>query len=401
MATSPSTKRPLTEPSRRLEAVPAYMFAEIERRVAEKRKAGVDVISLGIGDPDRPTYPHIVEAMQAAVAEPANHQYPTNRGREEFREAFAGFYDSRFGVAIDPETEVMPAIGAKECIYNLCFAFMDPGDAALAADPGYPVYTGGPALAGAEAVLMPLRRELGFAPDLDAISQEDLERARLMFLNYPNNPTGAVVRDGLFVRAVELAREHEFLVVHDNAYSETTYDGYVAPSFLATPGAREVGVEVFSLSKGFNMTGWRCAAILGNPDAIATYWRLKTNVDSGLFEAVQLAGAAALTGPREPLEEMNAIYARRRDLVVDALRQIGVDVEPPKGTIYVWAPVPEGHTSISFAELVLDEASVVVSPGSMYGPSGEGFFRISLTTPDDRIAEAVARLREHLAPGAS
>jgi LL-diaminopimelate aminotransferase len=393
------TKRRLTEPSERLEAVPAYMFAEIERRVAEKRKAGIDVISLGIGDPDRQTYPHIIEAMQAAVAEPANHRYPTNRGRQEFREAFAGFYDSRFGVAIDPETEVMPAIGAKECIYNLCFAFMDPGDAALAADPGYPVYTGGPALAGAEAVLMPLRRELGFAPDLDAISQEDLERARLMFLNYPNNPTGAVVPDGLFERAVELAREHEFLVVHDNAYSETTYDGYVAPSFLATPGAREVGVEVFSLSKGFNMTGWRCAAILGNPDAIATYWRLKTNVDSGLFEAVQLAGAAALTGPREPLEEMNAIYARRRDLVVGALREIGVDVEPPKGTIYVWAPVPEGHTSISFAELVLDEASVVVSPGSMYGPSGEGFFRISLTTPDDRIAEAVARLREHLAPG--
>jgi len=393
------TKRRLTEPSKRLEAVPAYMFAEIERRVAEKRKAGIDVISLGIGDPDRQTYPHIIDAMQAAVAEPANHRYPTNRGRQEFREAFAGFYDSRFGVAIDPETEVLPAIGAKECIYNLCFAFMDPGDAALAADPGYPVYTGGPALAGAEAVLMPLRRELGFAPDLDAISQEDLERARLMFLNYPNNPTGAVVPDGLFERAVELAREHEFLVVHDNAYSETTYDGYVAPSFLATPGAREVGVEVFSLSKGFNMTGWRCAAILGNPDAIATYWRLKTNVDSGLFEAVQLAGAAALTGPREPLEEMNAIYARRRDLVVGALREIGVDVEPPKGTIYVWAPVPEGHTSISFAELVLDEASVVVSPGSMYGPSGEGFFRISLTTPDDRIAEAVARLREHLAPG--
>jgi LL-diaminopimelate aminotransferase len=393
------TKRRLTEPSKRLEAVPAYMFAEIERRVGEKRKAGIDVISLGIGDPDRQTYPHIIEAMQAAVAEPANHRYPTNRGRQEFREAFAGFYDSRFGVAIDPETEVLPAIGAKECIYNLCFAFMDPGDAALAADPGYPVYTGGPALAGAEAVLMPLRRELGFAPDLDAIPQEDLERARLMFLNYPNNPTGAVVPDGLFERAVELAREHEFLVVHDNAYSETTYDGYVAPSFLATPGAREVGVEVFSLSKGFNMTGWRCAAILGNPDAIATYWRLKTNVDSGLFEAVQLAGAAALTGPREPLEEMNAIYARRRDLVVGALREIGVDVEPPKGTIYVWAPVPEGHTSISFAELVLDEASVVVSPGSMYGPSGEGFFRISLTTPDDRIAEAVARLREHLAPG--
>jgi LL-diaminopimelate aminotransferase len=399
MSVPERTKRALAEPSSRLEAVPAYMFAEIERRVAEKRKAGIDVISLGIGDPDRPTFPNIVEAMQAAVAEPANHRYPTNRGREEFRRAFADFYGERFGVAIDPETEVMPAIGAKECIYNLCFAFMDPGDAALAADPGYPVYTGGPALSGAEAVLMPLLPELGFAPDLDALAPADLERARLMFLNYPNNPTGAVVPDGLFERAVELAREHEILVVHDNAYSETTYDGYVAPSFLATPGAKDVGVEVFSLSKGFNMTGWRCAAILGNPDAIATYWRLKTNIDSGMFEALQLAGAAAITGPRDPIEEMNAIYARRRDLVVDALREIGVKVEPPKGTIYVWAPVPEGHTSISFAELVLEEASVVVSPGSMYGPSGEGFFRISLTTPDDRIAEAVNRVREHLAPG--
>jgi LL-diaminopimelate aminotransferase len=220
-----------------------------------------------------------------------------------------------------------------------------------------------------------------------------------MFLNYPNNPTGAIAPEGLFERAVELAREHEILVVHDNAYSETTYDGYVAPSFLATPGAKEVGVEVCSLSKGFNMTGWRCAAILGNPDAIASYWRLKTNVDSGMFEALQMAGAAALAGPRGPIEEMNAIYARRRDLLVDALREIGVDVEPPKGTIYVWAPVPAGHTSVSFAELVLEQAAVVVSPGSMYGPSGEGFFRMSLTTPDDRIEEAVARLREHLAVG--
>jgi LL-diaminopimelate aminotransferase len=217
-----------------------------------------------------------------------------------------------------------------------------------------------------------------------------------MFLNYPKNPTGAIVTDGLFERVVELAREHEILVVHDNAYSETTYDGYVAPSFLATPGAKEVGVEVFSLSKGFNMTGWRCAAILGNREAIQTYWRLKTNVDSGLFEAIQLAGVAALEGPREPLEEMNALYARRRDLVVDALREIGVEVDSPKGTIYVWAPVPEGHTSTSFCELVLEKAAVVISPGSMYGPSGEGFFRISLTTPDERLTEAVERMREHL-----
>ena len=295
------------------------MFAELERKVSAKRAEGIDVISLGIGDPDTPTYPYIVEAMQAAVADPSTHQYPSNRGRPEFREAFARFYDRRFGVEIDPETEVMAAIGAKECIYNLCFAFLDPGDAALAADPGYPVYTGGPVLAGADAVVLPLIPELGFVPDFDAISAADLERARLLFLNYPNNPTGAIVPDGLFERAIELAREHEILVVHDNAYSETTYDGYVAPSFLATPGAKEVGVEVFSLSKGFNMTGWRCAAILGNADAISTYWRLKTNIDSGNFEAVQLAGAAALDGPREPLEEMNAIYARRRDLVVDAL----------------------------------------------------------------------------------
>jgi LL-diaminopimelate aminotransferase len=395
--TNASTKPGIGAPSRRLEAMPPYKFQELERQIADKRAAGIDVISLGIGDPDEPTYPHIVEAMQAAVADPSTHQYPSNRGREEFRRAFAGFYERRFGVEIDPEDEVIPAIGAKECIYNLCFAFLDPGDVALASDPGYPVYTGGPVLAGASAELLPLVPELGFAPDLDAVPVEVAARARLMFLNYPNNPTGAVVPEGFFERVVEFAREHEILVVHDNAYSETTYDGYVAPSFLATPGAKEVGVEVFSLSKGYNMTGWRCAAILGNAEAVQAYWRLKTNVDSGLFEAVQLAGAAALAGPDEPLREMNATYARRRDLVVSALGAIGVEVSAPKGTIYVWAPVPAGHTSTSFAELVLEEAAVVVSPGSMYGPSGEGFFRIALTTPDDRIAEAVERMREHLA----
>jgi LL-diaminopimelate aminotransferase len=390
----------LTDPSKRLEAIPPYMFAELERKVADKREAGIDVISLGIGDPDRPTYPHIVEAMRSAVEDPSTHQYPSNRGRAEFRRAFASFYERRFGVSIDPEGEVIPAIGAKECIYNLCFAFLDPGDLALASDPGYPVYTGGPLLAGAEAVLMPLEPELSFTPDLDRLEREaadTLDRARLLFINYPNNPTGAVVPDGFFERVIELARRHEILVVHDNAYSETTYDGYVAPSFLATPGAKEVGVEVFSLSKGYNMTGWRCAAILGNADAIASYWRLKTNVDSGLFEAVQVAGIAALEGPGQALAEMNAIYARRRNLVCGALAEIGVEVTPPKGTIYVWAPVPENHTSTSFAELVLEQAAVVISPGSMYGPSGEGFFRISLTTPDERISEAVERMREHLA----
>lgn len=386
----------IADPSKRLEAMPPYKFQELEAQIADKRAAGIDVISLGIGDPDEPTFEYVVKAMQAAVADPANHQYPSNRGREEFRNAFADFYDRRFGVEIDPATEVIPAIGAKECIYNLCFAFLDPGGVALASDPGYPVYTGGPILANATPHVMALEPDLGFAPDLAAIPPDVAEKARLMFINYPNNPTGAIVPEGFFERVVSFAREYEILVVHDNAYSETTYDGYVAPSFLATPGAKEVGVEVFSLSKGFNMTGWRCAAILGNADAIQTYWRLKTNVDSGLFEAVQIAGAAALQGPTGPLQRMNETYARRRDLVVSALREIGVEVNAPKGTIYVWAPVPDGHTSTSFCETVLEEAAVVISPGSMYGPSGEGFFRISLTTPDDRIEEAVERMREHL-----
>jgi LL-diaminopimelate aminotransferase len=386
----------IATPSKRLEAIPPYKFQELEQQIADKRAAGIDVISLGIGDPDEPTYPHVVEAMQEAVANPAYHQYPSNRGRDEFRQGMAEFYERRFGVEIDPKSEVIPAIGAKECIYNLCFAFLDPGDVALASDPGYPVYTGGPLLAGAKAELLPLVPELGFAPDLDAVPAEAAARARLMFVNYPNNPTGAILPEGFFERVVEFAREHEILVVHDNAYSETTYDGYVAPSFLATPGAKEVGVEVFSLSKGYNMTGWRCAAILGNAEAVQAYWRLKTNVDSGLFEAIQMAGVAALQGPSEPMERMNATYTRRRDLVVAALREIGVEVTAPKGTIYVWAPVPEGHTSTSFCELVLEEAAVVVSPGSMYGPSGEGFFRIALTAPDERIEEAVERMREHL-----
>jgi LL-diaminopimelate aminotransferase len=383
-------------PSKRLERIPPYLFAQLERKIAEKRAQGIDVISLGIGDPDTPTPGLVVDALRDAVTDPGTHQYPSNRGREEFRKSVASFYDRRFGVQIDPDTEVIPALGAKECIFNLNVAFLDPGEAALAADPGYPVYTGGPLLAGAEAVLMPLLPARGFAPDLSAISAEDRERARLMFLNYPNNPTGAIAPDGLFEEAVEFAREHDILVVHDASYTETTFDGYVAPSFLATPGAKEVGVEVFSLSKGYNMTGWRTAAIVGNAGAIEQYWRLKTNIDSGMFEAVQLAAATALELGGPAAREMSAIYQRRRDLVCGALREIGVDVTPPKGTIYIWAPVPPGHTSESYCELVLEESAVVVSPGGAYGPNGEGFFRISLTVPDERLAEAVERLRSSL-----
>jgi LL-diaminopimelate aminotransferase len=382
-------------PSSRLEKIPPYLFAELERKIAAKRAAGIDVISLGIGDPDMPTYPPIVAAAQRAVADPSTHQYPSNRGRAEFREAIAAFYERRFGVTLDPEAEVMPAIGAKECIFNLSLAFLDPGDVALASDPGYPVYTGGPLMAGGEPYLMGLEPELGFAPDLTAIGADVLGRAKLMFINYPNNPTGATVPDGLFERAIELGRANDILVVHDNAYSETTYDGYVAPSFLATPGAKDVGVEVFSLSKGYNMTGWRCAAIVGNAEAIDAYWRLKSNIDSGLFGAIQLAGAQALRPELDGyVRAMTEVYARRRDLVCDALAEAGVEVTRPKGTIYVWAPVPAGFGSAAaYCEHVLEEVAVVISPGGAYGPSGEGFFRISLTTPDDRLLEAVDRLR--------
>jgi len=380
--------------SERLERIPPYAFAQLERQIAAKRAAGVDVISLGIGDPDRPTPPLIVEAMQEAVSEPETHRYPSNRGRADFRGAVRDFYERRFDVILDPEREIVPAIGAKEAIFNVNLAFLDAGDYALAADPGYPVYTAGPWLAGAEPVLMALQPERGFAPDLAAIGGDVARRAKLMFLNYPNNPTGALAPEGFFERVVEFAREYEVLVVHDNSYSEITFDGHRAASFLATPGAKDVGIEIFSLSKGYNMTGWRCAVAVGNAEALEIYWRLKTNIDSGLFEALQLAGIAALSPEADAeVASMRELYARRRDLVCEALRSIGVQVHPPHATIYVWAPVPEGFSgSQEYCAHVLEQAAVVLSPGAIYGPAGEGWFRISLTTPDDRLLEAVERL---------
>jgi LL-diaminopimelate aminotransferase len=381
-------------PSERLSRIPPYLFAELERKIAAKKAAGVDVISLGIGDPDRPTPALIVEAMQEAVTEPQTHRYPSNRGRQDFRQALSDFYSRRFDVSLDADSEIIPAIGAKEAIFNLNLAFLDQGDVALASDPGYPVYTAGPLMAGGEPVVMPLMPALGFVPDLDAIDEQTASRAKLMFLNYPNNPTGAIVPRGFFELVVDFAKTYDILVVHDNAYSETTYDGYRAPSFLQTPGAKDVGIEVFSLSKGYNMTGWRCAAVLGNAEAIEHYWRLKTNVDSGLFEAVQLAGVAALSPDADAeVDSMNELYRIRRDMVCEALAKAGVYVTPPKGTIYVWAPIPDGfESSVDYCEHVLERAAVVVSPGSAYGPSGEGWFRIALTTPDEQLAEAVERL---------
>jgi LL-diaminopimelate aminotransferase len=382
--------------ARRLDQVPPYLFAELERKIAAKQQEGIDVISLGIGDPDLPTPEAVVEAGAAALRDPGTHRYPSNQGSLEFREAAAGFYRDRFGVELDVASQVIPVLGGKEAVGHIALACLDPGDVCLSPEPGYPPYTSGPVFAGAEVQYLPLTEENSFFPDLDAIPHEVASRANLLYLDYPNNPTGAIVPDGAFERAVAFAREYELIVVHDNAYSEITFDGYVAPSFLETPGAKEVGVEIFSLSKGWNMTGWRCGLVAGNAELIERYRGLKANLDSGLFEAVQRAATVALTKEREFPRQMSEVYARRRDLLVDALAQIGLDVEPPQATPYFWVRVPEGHTSESFASLVLDQANVVVSPGPGYGPSGEGFVRLSLTVSDKRLEEAVRRIESSL-----
>jgi LL-diaminopimelate aminotransferase len=382
--------------AQRVQSLPPYLFAELERKIAERRAAGIEVISLGIGDPDIPTPANVVEEMQRQVAQPATHRYPSNRGLAAFREAVARFYERRFGVTLDPDTEVLPLLGGKEGVAHVCFAMLDPGDACLAADPGYPVYTSGTLLAGAEPVLMPLTAEHAFLPDLDGIPASVSDRANLLFCNYPNNPTGAVCDVSFFERLAAFGLDRGVPIVHDNAYSEITFDGYTAPSFLEARGAREAGVEMFSLSKAYNMTGWRIGAAVGNAEMIAALTKLKTNIDSGVFDAVQLAAATALTGPQDHVAEMCAVYARRRDLTIAALAAVGIDVPAPRGTMYIWVPVPEGHTSVSFAELVLDQAAVVVSPGSSYGPNGEGYVRLSLTLPDADLREAVSRIEQHL-----
>ena len=379
----------------RLDLVPPYLFAELERKIEEKRRAGVDVISLGIGDPDLPTPQAVVEEMQRQVARSETHQYPSNRGLAAFREAVAAFYEARYGVGIDAEREVIPVLGGKEGVAHVALACLEPGDVCLSPEPGYPPYTSGPLFAGADLHYLPLVEENGFHPDLD-LAQDVAEPANLLFFNYPNNPTGAVADDSLFERAVELGRAQDIIVVHDSSYSEITFDGYRAPSFLETAGAKDVGVEIFSLSKGWNMTGWRVGWIAGNPEVVERYRRLKTNLDSGMFDALQHAGVAALTSARDFPQEMSEVYRRRRDLMIEALTAIGLRASPPKATPYIWARVPAGHTSETFTDLVLEEAGVVVSPGPSFGPSGEGFVRISLTVPDARLEEAAQRIASSL-----
>ena len=380
--------------AKRIDELPPYLFAEIDRKVAEARSRGVDIISFGVGDPDLPTAPHVVEALREAVGDSATHRYPSYTGMPELRATIAGWYERRFGVSLDPDEQVQPLVGSKEGIFHLPVAFVDPGDVALVPDPGYPVYETGTILAGGEPVALPLERSRGFLPDLDAVDERALERARVVWLNYPNNPTAATADAGFFEEAVAFARRHDLLLAHDAAYTEITFDGYEAPSVLQVPGASDCAVEFHSVSKTYNMTGWRIGWVAGAPQAIEALKRLKTNIDSGVFDAVQRAAIAAIDGPQDYVAECNAVYCRRRDLLCDALGAMGLDVDRPRASIYVWVPVPEGHTSESFTTLLLDEAGVVVAPGTGYGRHGRGYVRFSLTLPDDRLEEGVERLRK-------
>lgn len=376
-----------------LDHMAPYLFAQIDAKRDALRAQGVDVISLGIGDPDQPTPDHIVDAMVAAIGDPKNHQYPDYAGSAAYRAACASWMEHRFGVEVDPQREVLALIGSKEGIAHLHTAFVDPGDYVLAPSIGYPVYSGGATLQSANTYFMPMREEDGFLADFSQVPDEVLGRAKIMFLGYPNNPTGACATEEYFDRAIAFCLEHDLLLAHDNAYCDICFDGYRAPSILERPRARECCIEFFSLSKSYNMTGWRIAFACGNERAVSALGTVKNNLDSGQFTAVQDAAIAALTGSQDCVAELCALYGRRRDLVVGALRSIGVECNAPKATIYVWAKVPAGETSASFATRLLEKAHVVVTPGSGYGPGGEGYIRISLTTPDDRLLEAAQRMK--------
>ena len=380
--------------ARRVESLPPYLFAELDRKVAGKKATGADVISLGVGDPDQPTPRHIVEALQEAAEDPLTHRYPSYYGLPALRMAVAAWYRTRFGVELDPETEVQPLIGSKEGIAHLAWAFVDPGDEVLVPDPGYPVYDTGTRLAGGTPIPVPHPEDRGFLPDLAAVRPTD--RTKLLWLGFPSNPTAAVAEPPVFEEAVAFAREYGLLLAHDAAYSEITFDGYVAPSVLQVPGAKDVAVEIGSASKTYNMTGWRIGWAVGNADAIRALATLKTNIDSGIWSAVQQAAVVALTGPQDHLKPLLETYRRRRDLLVDALGDLGWNLKPPLGSFYVWFPTRNGMSSAEFAELLLERAAVVVAPGSGYGPGGEGFVRAALTIEDDRVEEAVARLRSAL-----
>lgn len=384
------------EEAQRIKNLPPYLFARIEKVIAQKKEAGVDVISLGIGDPDIPTPDHVIAAAQKQVAVPENHQYPSSVGMLSYRQAVADFYARRFNVQLDAKTEVVSLIGSKEGIAHISWCYLNPGDIVLVPDPGYPVYSGGAILAGAEPYYMPLTAGRGFLPDFSAIPEEVAQKAKMMFINYPNNPTGAVADEAFYLEAIEFARKYEILICHDNAYSEVSFDGYRPLSFMEMPGAKEVGIEFSSVSKAYNMTGWRIGWAVGNAGVIEALGRFKTNIDSGQFQAVQYAAIAGLTGPQDAVAANNEIYRERRDIVVNGLNAMGWNLASPKAAFYIWAPVPKGFTSASFAELVIDKAGVVITPGNGYGEQGEGYFRISITMPKERIAEALERMKKNI-----
>ena len=383
----------------RLKQLPPYLFVQIRNKIREARERGVDVISLGVGDPDQPTPPHVVEALAQAARDPANHQYPTDeeKGMSAFRQSVARWYHRRFGVHCDPDTEVLALIGSKEGNHHLCLGVLNPGDVAVLPDPGYPAYFASAVFSGAEVIRVPIRREAGYLLDFDEIPRDALAGTRLIFLCYPNNPTGAVAPPEFYQRAVDFARERDLVVVNDNPYSEICYDNFRPGSIMAAEGAKEVAVEFNSLSKPFNMTGWRIGMAVGAPHLISSISQVKENTDSGVFNPIQYAAIAALDGPQDDLERLRALYQRRRDLVLDTLRAIGLNPDTPKATFYIWSPTPQGVTSIDFAAEVLDKAGVVVTPGIGYGSQGEGFFRISLTVADARLEKAMGRLREAFA----
>lgn len=378
--------------AQRVEQLPPYLFAEISRKIAQKRLEGVDVISFGIGDPDLPTPPNILTALKEAADVPANHRYPETDGLPELRRAFAEWYATRFRVSLDQDSEVLPLIGSKEGIGHLPLCLINPGDLALIPDPAYPVYAVGTMFAGGTTYPMPLLAENGYLPDFEAIPAAIARRATLMWLNYPNNPTGAVADLAFFERAIDFARRHEIVICHDLAYADVTYEGYQAPSFLQAPGAREVGIEFNSLSKTYNMTGWRIGMACGNAQLIDALMRVKSNLDSGVPQAIQQMAIAALTGPQDAIGEHNEIYRGRRDRVVRALRALGLEVTAPLAGLYIWARVPAGTSSIEFAGQLLDATGVVVTPGIGYGEHGEGYVRLSVTTPDEQVDEGLRRI---------
>jgi LL-diaminopimelate aminotransferase len=379
--------------ARRIEKIPPYLFTEISRKIAEKRAAGVDIVSFAIGDPDLPTPPHILAALHAAADDPANHRYPESDSLPELRRAVAGWYQRRFGIDLDPDKEVLPLIGSKEGIANIAYTLIDPGDVALVPSPGYPVYSMGTMFAGGEPYRLPLLEEAGYLPDFSAIPDDVARRAKLLWLNYPNNPTGAVASLDFFEEAVRFAKRYDLAICHDGPYSEVAYDGFKPVSFLEADGARDVGIEFHSLSKTFNMTGWRIGMAVGNATLINALFRIKDNVDSGINQAIQRMAITALEGPQDCIEEHNTIYQRRRDVLVDALRAAGMRVQPPKASLYIWAHVPDGFTSAELATRFLEDLAVVVTPGTGYGVHGEGYVRLSITTSDERVAEGARRIR--------